>query len=269
MDIFETSEVECPSGLKGLVRPLTVKDINSLATRRNGKDRKNVDRMARMLSGIWTETIDVGPYAGSTHVSIGQGISDWSRMLLGDRAFLIVEARRLTWGDDFFFGIGCRSCRNRIEWQIDLTELEHTGLSDEAREAIDKDGLDAILYRTLPKSGSKIGFRMLLGTHQRNVAAAMEKGEDEMQVAGLLSRLSYIEGTTSPGDRRKFVNNLHMVDVEYLKEQWEEADIFVQDQVEIECPRCAAISEVVLPTDERFFSARSAKPRKQSSNYDD
>jgi phage FluMu protein Com len=34
----------------------------------------------------------------------------------------------------------------------------------------------------------------------------------------------------------------------------------VQDRVEIECPKCDAIQEVALPTDERFFSVRSTRP---------
>jgi len=258
---IELIDVKCPSGITGLVRPITVRDINSLASKK--AKRSNHDIMGRFLSGVWTKTIDVGPYSGLESVEIGKGISDWSNMLLGDRAFLIIESRRLTWGDDFFFVVGCRSCGKRIEWKVDLSELEHSGLSQEASDIISNNGLDAAISRVLPKSNSNIEFRLLRGFHQKMVSEAMEKGEGDGQIAGLLCRLAKIDGIESPRARRKFVEDMHIVDVEYLRDEWEEADICIQDQIEIECPRCSFIHEVSLPIDERFFSAKSAKRRKR------
>jgi hypothetical protein len=130
------------------------------------------------------------------------------------------------------------------------------------------DGIEVVMYRTLPKSERKVGFRFLQCQHQRNYAAAREEGEDAMNIAGLLSRLAYIEGADGPGDRKKFVQQMHMVDCEFLKDEWEKHDIYVQDTIEVECQACGAFEETSIPVDARFFSARSARPRKRESRSD-
>lgn len=254
----EHFEVECPSGLRGLVRPLEVRDVNALASRKARK-QKGSDNLGRLLAGVWLKTLDAGPYGEV--VKVGEPITDWMRMLLGDRSFLTLEARRLTYGDDFYFAINCKACKKRIEWHIQLPDLTVSGLSDEAREAFVTQGNDAVFHRKLPRSGATVGFRLLTGVDQRNVAnAADEDGDASMQTAGLLARLPYIEGVTGAGERKRFVTRLHLMDAEFLREEWEEHDIFVQDRLEIECPKCDAIQEVAIPTDERFFSVRSTRP---------
>lgn len=259
----ETYEVECPSGLKGRVRALTVGDVSSLSSRQQRKG----DNLGQLLRSIWEETTDSGIYVPEL-VPVGSKISQWERILAGDRAFMVFESRRLTFGDDFFFDVNCRNCRARIDWKLDLSELVVSGLSDEARSAVEAEGLDAVLHRTLPKSGAKVGFCLTTGVHQRQVQNAAQQGDGAMGLAALLSRLVFIDGAKGPGDRRRFVEGIHLLDLEYLKEQWEEADIYVQDTIEIECESCGGVTEVGIPVDERFFSARSIKPRQSRNSTD-
>jgi hypothetical protein len=260
----ELFEVECPSGLKGLVKALTVGAVSALSKRQN---RRKGDPLGQLLRDVWQKTLEAGIYAadGDT-VKVGEGIQQWDKMLLGDRAYLVFETRRLTYGEEFHFSINCRRCRTRIDWKLNLDELEVTGLSTEAVEAVEADGFNAVLHRELPRSGAKVGMKLLTGIDQRNVEAAQSQGDGEADIAGLLSRLNYIESATSPGERRKFVTGLHMLDLEYLREEWEKADIYVQDSLEIECSVCGTVSDIVIPTDEHFFSARSMKPRRRRSS---
>lgn len=258
----ESFSVKCPSTLVGRVRALTVGDLSTLANRKTRK--RSADILGDMFRSTWLETLDVGRYTDPAIVSVGKPIADWSQVLMGDRAFLVYEIRRLTYGDDFYFAVPCRRCREQIEWHLDLNELDVNGLSDEAASTMAEAGLDGVLRRTLPRTQAQVGFRLLRGSDQLAVERAAREGEGAMAEAGLLARLAHIEGATSPGDRRKFVQGLHLADLEYLREQWEEADIVVQDSIEVECESCGTIQEVTIPTDERFFSQKSTRPRRTS-----
>lgn len=254
-------EVLCPSGLRGIIRPLVVGDISALSAPAN---RKASDPLGLLFRNVWQQTLAAGPYQESDGVVEGKSIDRWEKLLVGDRAFLVFETRRVTYGNDFFFTVPCKSCRAKIEWQLDLQELETSGLSNEALEGVTSAGIgDACFYRVLPHGGQRVGVRLLTGKHQKQVEQARLSGESQMSEAALLCRLADIEGTASPGERRDFMLGMGLLDLEYLREQWEELDIFVQDTVEIECMVCGSEQEVMIPTDERFFSPRSTTRKKR------
>lgn len=262
---FEGTEVICPSGLKGLTRPLRVGDIKTMTSR----EAKKKDITSRLISNLWISTVDPGVYPET--IVKENGPVDWNQALLGDRAFMVFEARRLTHGNDFYFDVNCQSCKNRISWKIDLSELEVTGLSDEAKQKIEVEGINNALFDAiLPKCGKRVKFKLFRGSDQSIVQKAMKEAQisddGEGGVAGLLARLPWIQDCETPSGRRKFVENLDLSDAEYLREQWEYHDIVVQDSLEIECQQCGAIHEIFIPTDSRFFSARSARPRKQKTS---
>jgi hypothetical protein len=236
-------------------------------TGRGGKNRSK-DVIGDLIQATWLETTEVGHYGGDVQasVAVGSPIANWGNILMGDRAFMVYEVRRLTYGDDFYFTVPCRRCRSQIEWHLDLKDLEVSELSEEAATALAEAGLNGVLRRTLPKSGKVVGFRLLRGADQLTIQRAAQQGDGAMGEAGILARLCEIEGATSPGDRRKFIRGMHLLDLEYLREQWEEADIAVQDSIEIECESCGTIQEATIPTDERFFSQKSTRP-KTGSRY--
>lgn len=255
----ELYEVKCPSGLTGLVRPMTVGDINAMSAK-TGK--KNTDQLGGLLRGIWVKTTDAGPYEGTDFVAVDKGIDRWEKILVGDRTFLVFEARRLTYGDDFYFTTTCNKCRSKIDWHLDLTKLEVRSFPQETLDAIAASSIvDAVIYRKLRRKKEKVGIKLVTGIDQRNVAQASEQGEGAASEAAVLSRLSYIEGAVSPGDRRAFVRSMHLADLEELRYEWEALDLYVQETIEIECQHCYSEQTVAIPADERFFSLRSAKPK--------
>lgn len=265
MSEFDTTEVRCPSGLTGLVRPLLVGDMSAL-TSRSPRQQKQSDTLGQLFRNVWKKTTELGALPdGTPGVAVGESISNWGNVFLGDRSFLLFELRRITYGDEFHFSLPCPSCKTRIDWMINLNDVEVSGFSKEMSDAISEAGADAVLYRTLPCSGVKVGFSPMLGSTQRKIASAQSQGEGAVGEAVLLSRLTYIEDAKGPGDRRKSIKGMHLLDLEYLKNEWDEADIFVQDTIEIECSNCGAIPEVTVPVDDRFFSAKSARPRRGKS----
>lgn len=260
-----THEVSLPSGLRGLVRPLLVGDLNALATRetRGG----GVDAIGRLLSGAWRSTLDLGPYAGLAPFKIGDRIEQWDRVFAGDRLFLLLEARRLTFGPDFHFTLPCRFCRGKIEWTISLQDLAVHGFSDTALSALAERGAEARIPVFLPHCERTVHLRLLTGAHQIQIAQLSERSREEATLSAILVRLVEIEGAVSPGERRTFVQGLHLQDLELLKENWETHDIFVQDTLEVECQKCGGIQDVDLPIDQRFFSRRSTMPPKLLSKF--
>jgi len=258
MSDHETFEVTCPSGLRGLVRTLLVGDVSSLANQANKKAK---DPLGNLFRDVWERTIDPGIYGAEDFVKEGERIDKWERILLGDRTFLIFELRRLTYGDEFYFTIPCKACRNKINWKIDLKELEVSGLSEEALTKVQSEGIKAEFKRTLPKSGKTVGLQLLDGLAQRQVEAMQSMGQGAVSEAAVRVRLKTMEGATSPGERKKFVQNMSILDLEWLREQWTDLDIHVQETIEIECDSCGADQEILIPTDERFFSLKSARPK--------
>lgn len=259
----EGFEVRCPSGLVGMARSLRVADIKMLSS----KQSKNKDMTSRLISNVWLKTLDPGIYP--EQIARVEGPVDWNQALLGDRAYMVYQARRLTHGDDFYFDVNCSFCRNRISCKVDLGEVEPDTLSKEAVEMIEREGINNALFETtLPKAKRSVKFKLFRGSDQAIVQKAMkesqETGDGEGGVSGLLARLVWIEGCNEPSSRRKFVENLELSDAEFLREQWEYHDINIQDTVEVECQSCGAILEVFIPTDARFFSTRSARPKKIS-----
>jgi len=256
----DTIEVACPSGLRGIIRPLVVGDISTLTTNAN---RRSADPLGTLFRNVWLKTLDVGPYGADSRIREGEGLDLWESVLVADRAFLVFESRRVTYGDDFYFTVPCRNCRAKIEWVVNLSELEVSPLSEEALEGIASTSVkDAVFYRTLPRAGTQVGLRLLTGAHQRIVEKAHAEGPGAMQEAALLCRLAHVDGAASPGDRRKFVRGIGLTDLDFLREEWENLDASVQDTIEIECPSCDGEQEVSIPTDERFFSPRSAHPKR-------
>ena len=243
-------EVELPSGLRGNVRALTVGDISNLTQSNKG------DVLGRLFRDTWLETIEPGPY--NNLAPKGEPIKDWSRILLGDRTTLLFWLRRVTLGDDFSFRVTCRACRKSFSWVLDLSELEVSGLSQEMSATLERDGLDGYLLLELPGSGRKVGLKCLTGKDQLAIENAVSSGF-AFDVVALLARLPYIEGASSPAERRKFVESLHLLDANFLRESWEEHDIFIQDSVEVECPSCLTTSTIAIPVGEDFFSAKSTK----------
>jgi len=257
--------IVCPSGLEGMIRPLNVGDINELSEKqKKGKDGK--DRLNSMLSGVWQKTTNPSIYPSEVTAE-GDRILRWGDFLAGDRSFLIYEARRITFGDDFFFTVPCPSCKRRIEWSIKLSDIESTGLSEEGVEAF-SDGLHGHVKIKLPICGQTVGVAILRCSVQHSVSKVSEQGSKATNEASLLCRLPYIEGASSPGERRKFIRGMHMLDMEFAKESWEKHDITVEDVARVECEGCGDVFDTGIPVNARFFSGASTKTKFKNESPD-
>ena len=101
--------IVCPSGLSGEIRGLKGKEGKLLADRNAARAGSTFEKL---LSGCWLQTIDPGIY------EVAEGATlDWSKVLVADRFFALLQIRSLTFGDEYAFSIQCKSagCRERFE----------------------------------------------------------------------------------------------------------------------------------------------------------
>lgn len=260
-----STAVETPSGLKGTIRRLRLRELNILANRKLAKSGTSI---TELLRSVWTETTDPGiyrppflskPWPEDSHGSL---VPRWDQVLIGDRTAVLLAVRELSRGPEFSFEVTCQApaCRRPIPWTVDLRNLERHGLSEEARAKLTGDG-ENLFYRTLPYSGDKVAFRLLTGADEAAVArVATDEGGEAMVSASMLLRLPYLGGgLTSPSERRRFVEEMDLEDASWLQGQWEEADIKVQQEIEVECPHCWRVQPVAIPFDADFFWRRSSR----------
>lgn len=259
-------EVCCPTGLRGLVRPMTVGDISALTESQHsqkGKKSKIKDPLTKMFRSVWMKTLDAGIYTGEQAVVVDQGITQWERIAVADRQALILDLRTLSYGTEFHFRVPCQSCGQQVDWMIDISDLDRKGLSEDMQAVVERDGVDGYLEVTMP-SGVLVGMKILTGADQMNVERARAKGQGAMAEAAMLSRLPYISGAKTPSERRAFLQNMSLPDLEWLREQWQEHDASLQETIEVQCQNCWVEQEIMIPVDDRFFSKASTKPRPSS-----
>lgn len=129
------SLISCPSGLSIDVRALKTREAKILSDRELGRSGGIV---RELLAQCTTELIDPGIYAFENEKL------NWSKVLLGDRLFALLEIRRLSWGDEYMIRVRCEEegCKEQFEHPVDLGELMATRVRalSEASAATFKDG---------------------------------------------------------------------------------------------------------------------------------
>ena len=97
--------ITCPSGLAGTIRGLKGKEGTLLADRAAAKSGATFEKI---LAACWLSTDDPGPYQVEEGKPLG-----WSKVLVADRFYTLLQIRALTFGDGYAFSVQCAasSCR--------------------------------------------------------------------------------------------------------------------------------------------------------------
>lgn len=238
-----STHIVCPSGLAGEIRGLKGKEGKLLADRAAARAGSTFEKI---LAGCWLSTTDPGLY----EVPEG-GALDWSKVLVADRFYSLLQIRALTFGDEYAFAVQCQSagCRERFEWSLNLKDLPVAPLSDAAKAAFEAGNR---FETKLPHDGRKVWFRLMTGADEVRAAGALRSGRDGMLLTALALRIVEIEGVPD-GERRKFLDEMEMADAAALLDSFDEADGGVETAIEVECPSCLGVQEVQLPFERGFF----------------
>ena len=248
--------VTCPSGLLGRVRGMKVREERVLADRRVAKAGTQLEEL---LAACWEATVEPGPY------DFGVGPVEWSSVLQGDRFFALLNIRALTYGPEYGFAVSCRSCRARIEWEVDLTKLPVRPLSSESRAAFMAGNR---FETTLPDAGPRVWFKLLTGDDERKLPALQRAAPDRLLSSVLAYRVLEVDGV-DPKDKRAFLEDLTLRDADFLVDEFDRVDCGVDTTIEVECPECREVQDVDLPFDSAFFlpgKERTARRKARSAS---
>jgi hypothetical protein len=246
----------CPSGLTANIRSMKVREERVLADRKLAKSGGQLDELLRACSGAPT---DPGPYV------FREKSIEWGAALQGDRFFALLMIRALTYGPQYAFGVSCRNCRMRIDWEVDLTKLPVRPLSPESRAAF----IAGNRFETmLPDAANRVGFKLLTGDDERKLPALQRAAPDRLLSAVLAYRVLDIEGVESK-DKRAFLEDLTLRDADFLVDEFDRVDCGVDTTIEVECPECREVQDVELPFDSAFFlpgKERTARRKARSTS---
>ncbi|MGN6108837.1 MAG: hypothetical protein ACTHU0_27270 [Kofleriaceae bacterium] len=248
--------ITCPSGLTGRVRGMKVREERILADRKLARSGAQLEQI---LAACWEETLDAGPY------DFGGGAVDWNKVLQGDRFYALLQVRAVSYGPLYAFSVSCenRSCRARIEWEVDLRELPVRGLSKSSRATF----LSSNQFPTrLPDAGRTATFRLLVGSDERRMAASRRDAGERPITTMLGFRLDSIEGVEAR-DKQRFIEDLSMADVSHLLGEFSRVDCGVETEIDVECTECFGLTRIELPFEPGFFlPERRREPASTSSS---
>jgi hypothetical protein len=238
-----TTHIVCPSGLAGEIRGLKGKEGKLLSDRTAARAGATFEKI---LGGCWLLTTDPGIY----ELPDG-GAVDWSKVLVADRFYTLLQIRAQTFGNDYAFSAQCKvpECRERFEWSLNLQELPVVPLSDAAKAAFKAGNR---FETTLPRDGRKVWFQLLTGADEVRAASILRAGREGTLLTALALRICEIENVPDH-DKRKFLDELEMADAAALLDQFDQVDGGVETDIEVECPGCLGVQDVQLPFERNFF----------------
>ncbi len=239
-------EITCPSGLKGTLRNLKMRDIQAIS---QVQSNKRGDFIRRVLELCWLGVSESGPYIGEFK---------WLEALLGDAFYAFVAARILTYGELYECAAVCPRCSEASPQTINLTELETLWLPEKSKQLF----RDKQLFK-VNVADREVGFRLLTLHDERGIGQLMENRELAYMLAALVQRTVTLDGkAVIPSEAQAFYEPL---DAGLIQD----FDHFIETQLEcgldtnIDCKcRCGVRFRQRLPLTDGFFST-AARPEKE------
>ncbi|HOC93340.1 MAG TPA: hypothetical protein PKH33_13375 [bacterium] len=227
MELY-TEKVTLPSGLECTIREMTATEEGFLASQKMLKSGEAFEKILRNC--VVEKDIDL------------------DNLLVGDRYYLMLAIRRLTYGDDYDFKVRCASCGQTFNMSVNLAELPIKKLEGDP---------DATHTITLPRTGKKVTFRLLRGRDEKKIAATLRKTPQEIIRLSLYLHTVAVDGNENFSE--KFFETLPGADSQYYRREIDAVTCGVDTVVEVECPECDNEFEVQLPISENFFFPNSRK----------
>jgi len=238
-------ELTCPSGLRGVLRGMKVKDEQLFADQ---KLIKSGQLITRLLEMCWMQTNDPGPY----DVSGSAGKVFWGPALSSDRTFAIIQLRIASYGPEYEFRVTCSSCRHHYAWGVNLAELNVLPVSDLGRQCAKTSTPVPITLR----DGRIAKCRPLTGDDEQFFNSLGPDEESKMLTNHLSRRIVELDGKTAWFDIVSLVEDMESAVADGLWDATDELEGGVETTFDVECPKCHNLQAVVLPFEAGFFSSR-------------
>ena len=221
MDLY-SEKATLPSGMEVTIREMTATEEGFLASPKMMKNGSAFEKILRNC--VLDKEVDT------------------DNLLVGDRYFLMLAIRRITFGDDYDFKVRCMTCGQTFQISVNLAELPVKKLEGDP---------DATHTITLPRTKKEVTFKLLRGRDEKKIATAMRKSPQELIRLSLYLHTVAIDGDDNVSE--KFFETLPGADSLYYRRKIDEVTCGIDTTVEVECPECDNEFEVQLPMNETFF----------------
>lgn len=225
--------IECPSGLKLVVRALRVSEERILADKKVYKERR---QFSALLNACTEEIVDLGPYQARP------GTFELDDALAGDRFYALLKIRELTYGKVIQLKPRCpvKMCGTVFGWDVPIEDLPVRLLSEAGAEHV-RTGKP--LSVTL-SNGTTLEYKLLTGRDEQRLA--LKQNVEDKLLEALLTRVVSISGV-EPKGHRAYLDGLTLGEVRELTDAVEEHDCGVETGIEVQCESCGEVFELELP----------------------
>ena len=250
------SEITCPSGLRGRIRGMRVKDEELFTNKKLVRSNKVI---TSLLAGCWEATLDSGPYDM-------QDPLDWDRVASADRIYALIQIRVESYGEDYEFRVSCSNnmCENVYAWGVNLNEMDVQPVSERGK---------AFLRTGEPipielSNGAKVLCRLPNGEDEMFMATLEAKDDARSLTYHLARKVALFDGEKHWDDIVQKVENLPARVGDELWDAVDEIEGGVEMTFDVKCPRCSNVQQVILPFEAGFFSSRKrfARSRRRRSS---
>ena len=186
---------------------------------------------------------------------------DPEELLVGDRNAIIVSARISAYGSDYTTKVTCPSCATQQEHTFDLNDssIYNQDNQDDTFDGLVQQQEDGTFTVELPRSQFNIGFRILTGKDEKQVASGLEmdkktKGSYEKNVTRQLKHIIVSVNGNATAEAVNYVaDNLPSIDARYLRQAYKSVNPNIDLTQHFECIECDYESDMEVPLTADFF----------------
>ena len=182
-------------------------------------------------------------------------------MLSEDRTFLLIYLRGISYGTDYEIQIKCPDTDRQFSTTVDLDTLEIIRCSD--------DYGPSSLSGILPKSKYRFSYRLSRGKddteiqqyRESKIKAYGETASDDTITFRVAQLLNNIENITDKEELKVLIKNLHIKDVNYIRNMINDPPFGINTTVTILSPFSNEDFDIDLPLDSGFFFPKNKKAK--------
>lgn len=158
-----------------------------------------------------------------------------------DRFFLVYKIREISLGKIYKFSAPCPSCSDDKTRLVDLSEVEFPALENPYKRAFEG---------VLPKSKKNYRWLVQNGISEEKAQKLLKVSGDNIFSTLIMQRLESINGKPAT---MQMVKELSSADRNYLRQEFEEKEGTVKDDIDIKCDLCGHEFKVVADIGRKEF----------------
>jgi hypothetical protein len=177
-------------------------------------------------------------------------------LLLGDKNAILIASRILAYGKDYPVEITCPKCSEKVEFVIDLAEINTKELDYLDGRSVGFNEFEC----TLPASKAKVVFKVLTQGDENSIESelkSMKKLSGSKVDSEITTRMRYAIISTNGDDDRKtvksFIENVLSVDSLAFRKEMSKISPDIDMKFEFECSSCGHSERMGIPLGVNFF----------------